>query len=1071
MVFAKTIDESKPMPFNHEKPDITKGIPVYQNYEVIDGVRIPKELAELPFVKEDHKIKVIFTLLEPPLEKNGRASVINLQQEKLIKSLKERELDFEVISRTKRLYNQITILIPISEFNKLKNLPYVKRMSFPRVWKVNLDYSVPLIQEGAPSGGLGFSGNGVVVGIVDTGIDYNHPDLGGPGFPNSKVIDGYDFGDNDPDPMDCQGHGTHVAGIVAANGAVEGVAKDAKLIVAKIVPGCEGWATSEAIISAFEYMVNKGVDVINMSFGSPCGFNSPDDPEQIAIANAVNAGIAVAISAGNDYWQYHPYYWPDTFANGKDSHFTADIGVVGDPSTVPGVISVAASYNSHQTNYAFYTDDPNISGNYVSYTVAEGAPDPLDIFSPGEDLQYVYCGFGTPGEIPDSVAGKIALIKRGSYTFAYKAKNAQDKGAIGVVIFNNSPGLIGITVEGAGIHIPVVLIDKAPGEQLASDDGNGYIIRFDGTVKSDPLSAKDNPVSFSSWGTTPSMLGKPEVTAPGGYIWSTVPGGSYASFSGTSMASPHVAGASALLLEKNPNLTPEEIKKDLMITSDVLRDTYWTGSDRELPPRWQGAGRINLVNALNNLDYMAFVEDKDGNVYMTGDTEGNTTYTFELHLKNGSGSDLTYNLSGVDFVDFLYVPKYYSNDISFEDSSHNPITSITVPANSEVTFYAILDLSNIDTNFENVFVEGFVYLNSTGPQPDLHLPFSILHGDWQDTSYDYGAGYYAHNPVIDPPAYDPDEWWWWFGYTWLYYQEGDVWYPLGEDFNGDLYRNKIAFSPDGDGSRDSLWCLLSLLRGTKDLKFNVLDSSGKKIVTPIEEKWVRKNTLDPYWYQFWSGWDQDWIWDGTDSNGHVLPDGNYTWQIQAEVPQDPTGAPTSYDTKEFPVIIDTVPPFVKWSVSNTGGHIKLTWTASDDRSGIWGFNIYKDGVLVDTVGPDAVSYDFPTLTSTHGHYFTVEAVDFAGNHLPAFYNDKKGYYVQFDTENKKIRVIWPERNYDSGWLSNSSRYEYDPVSGDIKVVYADKRIHIVFLGNLNTKKFRLMFNDRISNITIHEVYP
>jgi len=1060
-------DES--ITFDHEKPDLTKGIPMISNYVVIDGVKIPKDYAELPIVKVEGKIRLILTLQEPPLANKGKESKIKSQQDSVIKYLETKKIQFKVISKTQNLYNQITIEIPIKEYNNLGKIPYVKRISFPRVWKIDLNNSVPLIQQGQPSGGLGYTGDGIVVGIVDTGVDYNHPDLGGPGFPNPKVIAGYDFGDWDSNPKDCNGHGTHVAGIVAANGAVEGVAKDAKLIAAKIVPGCEGSATSESIIAAFEYLTNLGVDVINLSFGSDCGFNQPDDPEQIAISNAVKSGIVVAISAGNSYYQYYPYIWRTYFGDGRYSMVYPDIGVVGDPSTIPDVISVASSDNSYMT-VPFALETSQSPNQTLEYAVGDPSPDPVTVLGTTNEYDVQFVGYGnTPTDFNSFVSGRIALMERGGpgvADFVNKVRNAQNAGAIAAIVHNHATGgndLITMALAD-DIRIPAIFIGNSDGLYLRGLSSPK--IRFTGETTSVLVPTVDQPSSFTSWGLTPFMEGKPELSAPGGYIYSTVPDGGYAVYSGTSMASPHVAGASTLMLEKDPTLKPDEIKNILMTTSKLLTVSVYNFS-----PRLQGAGRIDMVNALNALDYKVLVYGNNPNSpWITGDSEYSSTFESKIKLVNKSSSDLTYDLSGLQMIWFLrnYLYSYDTSGFTFEDLSGNSITSITVPANSSIEFYMNLDM-DLFSDFDNVFVDGFIFLDSTGSQPNLHLPFSILLGDWQDTSYDYEDEFYAHNPVIDPIANDPDEGWWWFGYTWLYNLDGTTFYPLGEDFNGDLFRNKIAISPNGDGNKDEVWAVLSLLRGTKEIQFKILNSSGQTLLTPIVDTYVRKNSLVPTWYEFWYGWNYDWVWDGRNSAGVTLPDGNYTFRIQAEAGSDPTGGSKTYDIKDFPLMLDTISPIVSWKVKDSGGQTELNWSAQDERSGIWGYNIIMDGNVIDTVSPTTTSYTINE--SPRGHTFIVEAIDFAGNSnysLPTVINPQKGYYFQINPSDKTWRFMWPSKNVYTEW-KGFTRFEFNPNTGKAFIVYGDTNTNLVFDGNFYTNSFRLILNLRREKVTIHDV--
>ncbi len=1062
------VNEEEFLQLNRTPPDITKGVPMLLNYVVIDGVKIPKYYADLPIVKEEGKIRLILTLQEPPVVNRGNPFRIEFQQAQVINYLDSLKINYKVVTKTKNIYNQITIEIPISEYKKLEKIPYVRRISFPRVWKLDLSFSVPLIQGGQPSGGLGYTGQGIVVGIVDTGIDYNHPDLGGPGFPNSKVIAGYDFGDWDNDPRDCQGHGTHVAGIVAADGTLKGVAKDAKLVAAKIVRGCLGSATGESIVAAFEYLTNLGVDVINMSFGSDCGFNQPDDPEQIAISNAVRAGIVVTISAGNDYYQYSPYIWIPTFGNGRSSMVYPDIGVVGDPSTTPAVISVASSDNSRVVApYALETSQtPNVS---IEYFVGSPSPDPVTVLGTTISYDVQFVGFGNvPEDFSNFVPGRIALMERGGATFLTKVRNAQAAGAIAAIVHNHATGgdaLLTMALA-SDITIPAIFIGRSDGLYLRSLTSPR--IRFTGLMSSAPVATVNQPSAFTSWGLTPFMEGKPELSAPGGFIYSTVPDGGYAVYSGTSMAAPHVAGAAALMLEKDPTLKPEEIKNILMTTSTIL-----TIAGFPFSPRLQGSGRIDMVKALNAINYKVLVYGNNPNSpWITGDSEYASFFIEKIRVVNRTSSPLTYNLSGRRMIWYVrsYLYMHGTTGFTFRDLFLNPITSITVPANGSVEFFMELDM-NLFSAFDNVFVDGFIYLTSPGPHPSLNIPFAILHGDWQDVSYDHRqpTPFYTRNPVIDPIAYDPDEYWWWFGYTWLYELVGQTFYPLGRDFNNQLLRNKIAISPNGDGIKDEVWSLISLLRGTREIQFQILNSSRQRLLTPIVDTYVRKNGLQTGWYTYWYGWNNDWVWDGRDTNGNVLPDGSYFFRIQAEAGTDPTGGPITYDIRDFPLIIDTVSPIITWNVVESSGNTVISWSATDERSGIWGYKIYKNGTLVATVSPSVTSY---TLSgSPIGHTFHVEAIDFAGNSslvLPTARNISRGYFFQINPSTNSWRFVWPSRNLYTNWYG-STRFQFDPLSGKAFVAFADGNVNLIFDGNFFKQSFRITLNMKREGVTIHDV--
>jgi subtilisin family serine protease len=246
-------------------------------------------------------------------------------------------------------YSGFSITARLADLGRLADVVGRDNVHIAKSYTFDVASSVPLIGAGPTGVGgapLGLDGTGLYVGVVDTGIDYTHPDFGGTPsstFPTIKVPYGYDFGDNDANPMDTNGHGTHVSGTIAADGIVKGVASKARIVIAKIVEGGTGSAWSDAIIGAFEYMADASrhgghaVSAINMSFGSNAGLSDPGDPEQQAIENCVTAGIPVALSAGNS----------GTYLSGIGYQgIFPDTAMVGSPSVTPGAMSVASSENA-----------------------------------------------------------------------------------------------------------------------------------------------------------------------------------------------------------------------------------------------------------------------------------------------------------------------------------------------------------------------------------------------------------------------------------------------------------------------------------------------------------------------------------------------------------------------------------------------------------------------------------------------------------------------------------------------------------------------------------------------------
>ncbi len=406
------------------------------------------------------------------------------------------------------------------------------------------------------AGGNRLTGKGIKVGIIDTGIDYTHPDL------QKNYVKGYDFVDRDHDPMETVNmgpnntvHGTHVAGVIAANGKMTGVAPEADIYAYRAL-GPGGFGTTEMIIAAIEQAVKDKVDVLNLSLGT--SINGPDLPASIALDRAVEKGIIAVTSNGNA----GPEPW-----------------TVGTPGTSRRAISVGAS-------------TPEMKIPYIKFSGHTCRLTPLPDSQPWRNdrsYEMVYAGLGRKKDFHrKNVNGKYVLLKRGKITFSKKVQNAEEAGASGVLIFNNEEKMVTPTLEKEA-KLPAAFLSKTCGEQLkkAIEAGNTNA-NLIWKTEADVLAG------FSSRGpVTHNWEIKPDVVAPGVAINSTVPGG-YKLLQGTSMASPHVAGACAILKQARPDWKPEQIKAVLMNTAKPLEK----GRDKYYEPFEQGAGRIRLDKAL-----------------------------------------------------------------------------------------------------------------------------------------------------------------------------------------------------------------------------------------------------------------------------------------------------------------------------------------------------------------------------------------------------------------------------------------------------------------------------------------
>lgn len=415
---------------------------------------------------------------------------------------------------------------------------------------------------------LGYDGNGIKIAIIDTGVDYNHPDLFGFGS-DGKVVGGFDFVENDDSPLDTNGHGTEVAGIIAADGDLKGVVPKAKILSYR-VSATGNSVSSDLIVKAIQRAVLDGADIINISLG----VNRTNDRIDDAIDDAVQKGVVVVAAAGNS---------------------GPDLGTIGSPGRDPHAITVGATYNNLTASLVatFEIDGKRIEVLPMVGTERLAAPITSEI---------VFGNYGREADLRDVDAReKILLVERGSdkkdelVYFSEKEKNSAAAGAKAVIIFNNGPGIflgdLNNKVEGPGYRptIPAVSMSGEDGLALKAMLENKTV----GTINA--FYHPDFVSFFSSRGPVSPFYIKPDLVAPGVFVNTTTLFGRYNLTSGTSFAAPHVSGAAAILLQKNPSLSPQEISSIIYTTADPISDTYGTRFTQEI----SGTGRLNITKAFN----------------------------------------------------------------------------------------------------------------------------------------------------------------------------------------------------------------------------------------------------------------------------------------------------------------------------------------------------------------------------------------------------------------------------------------------------------------------------------------
>ncbi len=463
----------------------------------------------------------------------------------------------------------------------------------------------------------GIDGSGIKIAVIDTGVDFNHPDLFGWGQ-DGKVIGGFNFIQEGQPPLDTNGHGTQVAGVIAADGEIIGVAPKAKILAYKVSEDGEG-VSSELIIRAIEKAIEDDADIINISLG----VNKTNSKIEHAVNLALEKEIFVVTAAGND-------------GPGLES--------IGSPGRNFGSVTVGATYNNLTSSLVATLEIDEKPYTVIPMVGSTKLEEPLR-------EKIIFAGYGKVTDFQElDVNDAIVIVERGSDVeeemlyFSIKEKNAAAAGAKAMIVYNNIPGIF----LGELVHefiapeyspqIPVVSIDREEGLEIKeslSEDSEGILQLFFNP---------DFVAHFSSRGPISPFYIKPEIVAPGAYINTTQNNAGYNFTSGTSYAAPHVSGAAALLLQKNPDLHHHEIKSLLLTTVEPVSDAY----GQEFSIHESGAGRLDIENAYN----AKLIIEPPNFVAITSSDNRIVEKQFQLKSIGGSWDGFDVTFDGPEFVEF-----------------------------------------------------------------------------------------------------------------------------------------------------------------------------------------------------------------------------------------------------------------------------------------------------------------------------------------------------------------------------------------------------------------------------------
>ena len=778
------------------------------------------------------------------------------------------------------LFNGFAVEATASERTKLAKLPGFKAMYPIRTVQAPRpvlgsggaapDLAAALTMTGANvAQTAGWTGAGIKVGIIDTGIDIDHPDFGGTGtpgttpFPSARVRYGYDFvgdaydADSNPvavpddNPDDCAGHGTHVAGIVGANGAAKGVAPGVTLGAYRVF-GCDGTVSDDIIVAALERALADGMNIVNLSLGSPRGW--PQSPDAMAATRLANLGVVVVASIGN---------------SGPQGGSPDGLYAAGAPGVGAKVIGVGSYDNLQATKPAFSaTPDGRLFG-YASGTGAPTTPlsGSLPMARTGTTAATAdACTALTPG----SLTGKAALVRRGGCTFYDKAFNAQSAGAAAVVLYNNAAGELSPTVAGTPeITVPVVMVSMASGTELDGRIAAGATtLTWTTSTAVDLLPSGDLISGFSSFGLAPDLTLKPNISAPGGSIYSTYPleHGGYASLGGTSMSSPHVAGGAALVLQARRTTKPDEMKTLLQNSADPRNWSLAPGFGILDHVHRQGAGMMDIPQAIAT---RVMVEPSE--LSLGESVPGGKKVT--IRIKNAGPGTATYLLSHEPAL--ANGPGTFADQLSYYDAAASvkfSRTTVTIKRSGS---------ESVDLTFTppdgSVLDDGGLYggyivaTPQNGGQP-VRVPYTGFKGDYQAIQ------------ILAPTA---------DGFPWLAKLDEGFFYeqPTG-----------ATYGLVGD---DIPWFLVHFDHNAEQVVLEAVNATTGKVVGKIsDDKWYSRNsTSTGFWDFAWNG--DVYVETSKGRQWSSVKNGNYRVRLTVVKPLAVKGNPAHVETWTSPTITIT----------------------------------------------------------------------------------------------------------------------------------------------------------------------
>jgi lactocepin len=842
----------------------------------------------------------------------------------------------KILSQYDELMIGFSVEIDSSKYAELEKISQIKKIRKSNIYEPAINNSKDISQVNNITRNNQRTGEGIVVSIIDTGIDASHKDLRltnpekaklnsssvdnivGSGKLNSTKVEkpyktakipfGYNYADDNNEYYNnsnkINDHGTHVSGIVGANGdknealqnkSVIGTAPETQLLAMKVFsndPNNKG-AQSDDIIQAIEDSVLLGANIINMSLGSVSGFQEDTDIEQLAIERASQKGVISVISAGNS----------SNASNTTQNAFSYDESTVGAPSTSSSAISVANMENNAITNSMLGI---NFKDKLKIYQYSSTGMQPVL-----EKQAIKYVNMGLISDYDPNEKYETVLIKRGSISFQEKYDNAIRYGAKQIIVFNSDntgEQLISMKIDLK--NSPALFVTNKSGNEILDSINN----LEEPTMSPEPVEAEkvDNPRMgkmqiSSSWGPTPNLSLKPEITAPGGNIYSTIANNKYASLSGTSMSAPHVSGAIALVYNevKNSNNVYGKDLVELIKNLIMNSATPINENDKKVPVRKQGAGLLQMERML--AQKVLVTNENNKAAIEVGQIDSNSIQT-KVNIRNIDTRTHKYNISKIELQESTNI-KTKDNEVDeniINSSVENKIFDLNPNSQKMIELNIKFTPSSKDR-----FISGFIYLEDENKNQTT-VPLICFYGDfgsqkifpsmiWEKNNTNEYDQYKSGILKVRPTSY--------IGST-----------PV-EYYNYNVNSKNIAVSSVNEPETyDRIDIRTSFMRNANSLEIKILNNQGNTVNKTIYNG-LRKQLMSPeISSRKFSAWDGK-------INNEPAPEGKYKVKMTASTSIDKA----SKEELFFDITVDNKGPDIKLLQQITDNqNISFEWESVDN---------------------------------------------------------------------------------------------------------------------------------------------